>query len=764
MKKFVKQAAGVAVLAASALALTSCGGKKADKTASADKHYTYHFVAANPKTWNPTDYENHDEAIPLDYSTSAFWYYIPNEDRKGYTIFPLFASAMPTDVTAEYASDPKWGIGDGETGKAWRITIRKNVTWDDGTPINVDDVEYSLQQYLNPEMKNFRASNYYESSWPLVNAKKYYQGTEAYDDVCVGSGEYRDVADSDMLVSLNQKVMFFGDTVSSYYSSNPDKFMDGDKDMYKALEALAGGKDYFALTADAKDMLYKISKNCGDNGANAYKEYCFTYTKLEPTEWSDVGYRKIDDYTFDIIMTQSMTEFFVTYHGSSGMLVKKDTYEANKQQMGNIVKTKYNTSAETSASYGPFKVDAFQADKYMHMTKNDKWFGWDLPELSHFMTTDLDIQYITDSETRMSLFLQGKLDTIDLTSAQTEQYGASEYALRLPESYTHKYSFNIDRKALQKEDGNGINHSILANKDFRHGVCLSLDRQKYVDTAAVGFEPGYALLNYLYMADPESGTLYRETPQAIKALTEYYGVTDEKDITGYDLVSAREYFNKAYNDELAAGYIKATDRFEFDFHVYAATSQYTGRVQFLQDSLNEATKGTPFEGKITVNLIGDQNFYDNMRNGNVDIAMTAWGGASMDPYGCLWCYVEPSAKHEYGTNPQKDTVTINIEGKDVTKTLYDWYVALCMEEYTTASFDVKNTILAECEKALLEYYNVAPMAYFTTVSLGSHRIIEYSDTYMNQFVAFGTLYFMEYSMDDAEWDAYCAENNNQLKY
>ena len=46
---------------------------------------------------------------------------------------------------------------------------------------------------------------------------------------------------------------------------------------------------------------------------------------------------------------------------------------------------------------------------------------------------------------------------------------------------------------------------------------------------------GYGLLNYMYVYDPDTGARYRDSEQAKKALTDFYGVDKEEDITGYDL-------------------------------------------------------------------------------------------------------------------------------------------------------------------------------------------------------------------------------------
>ena len=153
-----------------------------------------------------------------------------------------------------------------------------------------------------------------------------------------------------------------------------------------------------------------------------------------------------------------------------------------------------------------------------------------------------------------------------------------------------------------------------------------------------------------------------------------------------------------------------------------------------------------------------------MKKGNVDLAYTLWGGNAFNPYALLQCYCDPDVVTEYGFKPKDETVTINIEGKNITKTYYDWYIALNMGEYTASSYDIKNTILSQVERGLLETYCMIPYRYMQTAALDSQRIINGSDHYINPLVGFGQINFMRYSMSDQEWDEYCRENNNHLIY
>ena len=68
------------------------------------------------------------------------------------------------------------------------------------------------------------------------------------------------------------------------------------------------------------------------------------------------------------------------------------------------------------------------------------------------------------------------------------------------------------------------------------------------------------------------------------------------------------------------------------------------------------------------------------------------------------------------------------------------------------------------EKGILEQYCTIALRYYNSVGLTSQRIIEKSETYGGSLVGYGGLRFMKFSMDDAEWEEYCSQQNNQLKY
>lgn len=165
------------------LMLTGCGNKQ-ENTApvqeDAAASYTYRGTYSGVGTWSPTDWEISSEFDMLGYTVSVFYGFWMNETKDGYDIVPELAADFPVDVRADYAGNETYGVpADAAEGYAWQVTMRQDAVWQDGTPITAGDVEYTLQQFLSPEMKNYRASLFYQGVIALANAEGYYNSEKA---------------------------------------------------------------------------------------------------------------------------------------------------------------------------------------------------------------------------------------------------------------------------------------------------------------------------------------------------------------------------------------------------------------------------------------------------------------------------------------------------------------------------------------------------------------------------------------------------------
>ena len=143
-----------------------------------------------PSNWNEFTYADNNDTQIMSYIGSSFFEYdYKFEGDKKYNddgsinkdgIVPgayttnYSAATKLEDVTASV--DAKWGYTDAqkaEGGYAWKITLRDDLKWDDGTAITAADFVYSMQQLLDPAFMNFRANTYYDTLM-IKNSKVYF--------------------------------------------------------------------------------------------------------------------------------------------------------------------------------------------------------------------------------------------------------------------------------------------------------------------------------------------------------------------------------------------------------------------------------------------------------------------------------------------------------------------------------------------------------------------------------------------------------------
>jgi ABC-type oligopeptide transport system substrate-binding subunit len=756
---------------------TSSSGSTGGSSVEAESgSYTYRITYSGVSTFNPTDQTGQTEFTLNEYTRSGLYGFWLNDAKDGYDVVCELASEFPVDLTSEYAGNETYGVpADATEGYAWQIKIRDDATWEDGTPITVDDFEYTFQQYLNPEMKNYRASTLYDGNWGLANAVDYYnndQAGEAKMSLAVDKG----LAMSDLSAGSDGQYVdpdgnkaYFGWSVDNlnigYVLTDYADYME--EDTYNALDALANDNGYIPMTEESVALMYSFtgSDAWGNESEDDLINYAYYEDGIaEETPWENVGFIKNDDYTFTIVLKNPTSLFYVEYSSLDYTLLKEDLYEANKQESGGLIKSSYGTAVDKYASYGPYKIVSYQEGKEIKLTKNENWYGYtDGNHEGQYQTTDMVWTQIDEHTTQVSMFLQGNLDYVGLTSDDMENYGTSDYVYYTPTTYTYYLAVNTDYDTLKSREVDGVNKTILTYLDFRKAMSYALDRSDYVKSCTAGADPGYGLLNDVYICDPDSGLAYRDTDAAQNVLKDVYEVDDINDLTGYNKEEATQLLQSAYEACLADGNISDSDIVEIDYHVYGSDSYYQKMVDYVQDAILEAAKGTALEDRIQINLVEDQDYWDNMSSGQCDLSLTAWGAGEMDPYNMMVCYTDPTYIKEYGFDPYQD-LTINVEGEDITMSFNSWYTELFSGTYAVASLDVRNTILAGIEEGVLLNYHAIPVYSSTTAGLYSQRIILGSEEYVNPVVIRGGIQFMTYTMDDAEWADYCAEQGNSLSY
>ena len=773
-----------------------------DKDYTDEKMYTYTESVSeltSSTCWDPLAWETESDRIILDYISSGFYTFVLNSDMSGYSLALELAADVAQDVTAEYVG--KFGVAEGETGKAWRIPLKQDITWDDGTKITAADFEYSIKELLNPKTKNRRADSYYAGDFVVYNAKNYlYAGETAYD-LITDTAEALIAAGTDVYLDMD----FWGMTgaVDAEENSCP-KYVNITNDvMYRD----AGIEDENA------DEAWVSAKYIFDNYLaegkqyNGYAaQYLYTASIAPETSWDDVGFKVIDDYTIDFILAKPIEEasFYIPYNLSSSYLVKKDLYESckkfwdadgkevdNEEAAATITST-YGKTLETTASYGPYKLTSYELDKEYTLSRNDEWYGYrDGAHKGQYQTDVIKRNVIKEHKTEVLSFEKGEIDYLGLQSEDLEKYGTSKYVKYGPNNgYTTKLSFNTNYDKLKER---GTNSQVLVIDEFRQAFAYCYDRKEFATAYTAAGTAGFGLVNELYCYNPFTGAYYRQNDYAKAGLLKVFDVAygegtdyatlDEayEAMTGYDVPKAQELMKVAYDKAVEAKIYDGESPIEIEFRVYQSDEIYVKMFTYLNEHLQEACKGSGFEGKVSLKMTVDADYYETNYSGGADMIFTTWGGATMSPFTILYeCYCDASdgsgQQMEYGYDTSKIIVKFVVDGNPIEDTLQHWArwadggdadtgttaaIEAAIGNFTDYDYDTRCAFYAQMEAAFLNWYPTTAVYYRNTATMDSQKIHSASDTYVT-LVAFGGIQFMTFNYDDAEWADYIA--NNELVY
>lgn len=822
-KRLTKLVALLLVAVMCASVLTACPEKKDPVYVWEDdgKNYTYNtFTSISPSNWNELTYQDNNDTQMMGYIASSFYRYDFKFDENGEIVPGGFemkygAATGLEDVTAQYAE--AWGLDADGKGLAYKITFRDDLCWENGDKITADSFIYSMKEQLNPLFQNYRADSFYIGSTVIHGAKDYAkQGLALWDDASLvyDYDEYDESLDSNLKFSLAPADGALGATTQfrkffvDYYGAPVDYPTE------KAYAYLGNNVLGFDISALEGKLLSEIKADATLNSifttlhgafSNAFGfemlDWFLTYYEWPATDWSQVGFFKgandlelivILDKPLDLLSEDGSLSYRSVYNFSGFPLVHQATYEACKQAPtggSSLWTSTYNSDAETTMSWGPYKLESFETGKQYVFVRNEKWYGYGLEEYEgQYLTDKIVCETISDYEAAFAAFEKGELDGIGIAVTKAEAYKNSSRAYFTPDDYVNSVQLQSNKAALKERESEGVNKTILSYVDFRKALSLGLNRTDYAQKCTTSSLAGYGLFNSMHYYDVENGKAFRESDEAKKVLCNIYAVDYTKyptlddavaAITGYNLVEARALVTKAYNEALAAGDIKEGDKVVLTY----GTSTDSPTVRIPYDYLNNAWKelmvGTPLEGKFELDFdssFGNQ-WANKFRAGAYDICQGGWTGAAWDPGYFLLAYLSP----DYMYSKAWDTSSVMMEftmvgvgenGEDITETmsLIDWYY--CLNGEPDAKYDWSSTALEESqrlqliaalEQEVLKVYYTVPITYSFAASMLSYKI-DYITYEYNTFMSYGGMRYMKYNYTDEEWAAAVAEQGGTLDY
>ena len=736
------------------------------------RDYTYRsaIIGDEGLNWNPQRCLTDDERMLAELLSPGLYGFFPDSSRTGWAILPELAAEMPVDITAEY--NGQMGIAAGETGRAWRIALNREARWclsdnaiswlqlqgDSASPdleITADDYIYSLRQLLNPRLNNPSAARFCEKGFTLYNALRYresgqttYEPLETTAEEALASGLSLSL-DMDFW-SLTGAPDAHGKTAPKYVPIDDDTLYRDDEGAWLSARELfdsylAAGKPYESYQ----------------------REYIRVARTAPDTTWDDLGIRKIDDYTLDLIFEEPVKDaaWRLPYALREGFLIFRPLFEACKtyyDEEGREIKSEaeafsinsdYGTSVNKTASCGPYAITDLKKAKSISLKRNEGWYGYrDGLHKGMYQTDVVEIALLSDHAEAMEVFRQGGLDAVVLSPEEVGQSADSPSIMYLPEIQTTKLTLNTDYDKLLSRNGNS---QLLAVDEFREAIAWAIDREQLAGIC--GGQPAYGLLASSYICDPYTGNAYRDTESGQKAVAA--GPV-------HDLAKARSLMQLAYDRAVAAGIYNGLSPISIVIRVEQEDERSQQVFNAIDSQVHKAIQGTALEPHLKLRMVADAHCYETNYGGDADVVFTTWSGSPMDPYAIMGtCYTDSpdgsGLQMEYGYNTGVISLTIDCDGQDVTASLRGWArwargdVMTELDEalghFSDYSYETRSAILSGMEACFLHWNPTIPLYESCKAVLLSARFTPAVKPASNPVIRDGGLAFATYRYDDETW-------------
>jgi len=581
--------------------------------------YTYRRATDTfPINWSPHESQTYvDSAMIGDYVTRFFFDFDYNETMDGYVLKPELVVDYPIDVTADYVSE-EWGIAEGETARAWRFTLRDDIKWQDGTPIVAGDFVASAKLLLSPDAQCHRADTLYSGNMVIKNSEAYlkqgkvaetilgaYMDSTGFEDVQAFLAEYGDLAGC-----IDWDYSF----CNTYDFEAGEWTGDAEGGVVDTGLTLA---ELYTFYTEGEGGAYITWMNDEEKKEWALFELYAKYAYAE-TSFDQVGVKSLSDTELVLILAKPLEGFYLYDSLTINWLVHEALYNQCASMDDGVYHNTYGTSAETTMSFGPYMLTSFQSDQLIVLEKNPYWYGYnEAAPKGQYQTTIVQWDCVAEPATRLEMFLNGQLDQFDVNKDYIAGYGTSDFAYRFPGNSIFAMAFNPNFEALtanQAAAGEHINKTILTIKEFRMAMSLALNRAGFCLAAAPMNGPAYALYGPQIVGDLDNGIFYRNTDVAKQVVVDFWGLTDEvgegkpyatiddaiDSISGYNVEMGKAYFDAAYDEAIAKGFMCEDDVVEIIIGLPSATNPfYNSGIEFLMNNYAEAVKGTKLEGKLT---------------------------------------------------------------------------------------------------------------------------------------------------------------------
>ena len=585
---------------------------------------------------------------------------------------------------------------------------------------------------------------------------------------------------------------------------------------YTVLEEAADEEGYIEMNAtyaqalsECVALLYGYSSHAewfaaeGNSANVAWQEMCYYGKMYTSMDFSAVGlFQGANEYELVIVLDKYLQlldedgnlTFKAAYNMASLPLVQESKYEQFKHdpvEGATLKTTTYNTSVESTSSWGPYKLTSFQANKQYVLEKNPNWYGWNMEKYEgQYQTDKIVVEKLENWNTAWLKFQKGEIDSISIDVTIADDYKNSEQAIFTPDDYVGSLQLQSSEKALAAYNAEGKNAGktkmLLTYPEFRKALSLAINRADFAQQCTTSSKAGFGIFNSQHYYDVEHNGAYRNTDFARQVLCDTYGVDASKynsliaaeaAITGYDLEQARDLVDAAVDKAIDEEKYNGTDTVVIVFGTGSITESAQRQFDYIKNAWTELLKGTKIEGKLEMSIEDHgTKWATDFRSGAYDVCMGGWSGAAWDPGYFLLAYLDPNYMYStaWDTKTHKMKFTLEGEGEngadiELELGLLDWYAILNGSHSTynwaegKVATEKRLKLIAALEGQILAQYYTVPLYYYFGASLVSYKWDYISRDY-NTFMGYGGIRYATYNYNNHEWAQFVSSNNGQINY
>jgi len=404
----------------------------------------------------------------------------------------------------------------------------------------------------------------------------------------------------------------FKDTEWTYYLRDDVVFEDGTPVTahtyeYTLQQYLSGLQNNYRA-----NLYYKTEAN--QNGypiVNAYEFFSGDVT------WDQVGFEVIDDYTFKVTTSESVSQSQAVGFGAI-RLVHPDAYADSLTADG--TNSTYGTPDSPYVSYGAYIIKSWDENQKIVMNKN---YDYVLKGTINYKSQV--IQIVDDVDQRMQLFEQGDLSVAGLSQEYYADYAEDPNVYKSWDGYPQYLIINLAESKIT--EGGHEHPEILFDARFRQALLYGFDRLYYANNV---YAPNTASLLPIPLDTKsynQDALYYSESPNHLQVLQDL-GIDPSTE--GYLPDRAESLFTAAYNDWIADGntgpvvvkYITDNDEFSMNLATY------------IEDSYEELFGAD----KLDINVVAQEPTANRqaIRDWDFDISLNSVGFGSST--GVWWQY------------------------------------------------------------------------------------------------------------------------------